>query len=1229
MKKFIATLICLLIAIPGYCASPGANKIKVSDTGDYYTGANVEAVLQEIGASGGAGGTTDDDVTVNSSAVDTTANIKDSTDITWTLGDGGAGGPDDISGAVVDDSHAHVYTNIDAFTEANLYTRLSDVTNFLQTGDALDGESITNDTIDDDSIDFTDVTLLDFGLATTHDTSTELDALYEGELDNEAGLYSALSDVTNFLQTGDALAGDDITDGSIDATELADNSVDSGELVNGGVDAGHLAADVIDETKIADNGIDSEHYNDDSIDDAHINFGCGANQVCADDIPIPVLDSPTYTTLEDAFNLFTSAGRITGGEVTDATSENVNVAAGTGVIRIADDDVSAVKFFDIPATNGIAITTDSVRYIVVDYNTGTEAITVTAWTTETWDKDTEFPLAKVVNDDGTLHILNNPWWTGDSITNMIERWQGYAYFSRDEHTKGLILSVSDETNREIAVTAGTIWSRLNEFSITALDTNVTGTFELYSYTSSAWGDSDVTAYPVTHWNDLTANAGAGGLTALTNNYYMNLWVYAEADDDDIAIIYGQAEYLKSADAEAEAPPSTISSHHSENAMLIGRIIIREGVNAPVQVDTVFGTVFTASQAADHGNLAGLSDDDHAAYENELDNSAGLLAALDDETGTGVAVFSTSPTLVTPTLGTINSGVGTALTALNGENIQDNTIDVDSLDWGAFTDLGESGAVTWGNIAEGELTDASVVTADIKADNITSALIADDQIDSEHYVAASIDNEHLADNAVDSAEINTNAVQLDALDVSDVSDNIAGDIAEGELADAIIVDADIKDDVIQEPALNVSNAPTDNYVLTYNLAGTNFTWVEAAGGGTMNSFFLEDDDGTEVEIDDTKEIKFIDSTGLTINWTDVTPGSDADPFDLTFTIVPADIAGAVAEGELANAIVVTADIKADNITEALIADDQIDSEHYVAASIDNEHLADNAVDSAEINTNAVKLDALDVSDVSDNIAADIAEGELTDACVVTADIKADNITSALIADDQIDSEHYIANSIDEEHMAVNSIDSDSYVDGSIDLAHMSSSSVDSDNIVDNTIANADMADNSIDSDDYVDGSIDAVHLAADIIDETKIADNGINSEHYNDGSVDAVHLAADTITNTQIADADQTVTMGIWFEDPTADDDFKSIWANKTANDFLITEIWAESDGDIDFDLQVDDGSPADVNGDDIEIEANEAEDTSMGGDATVAAGEELDLVITAVDDSPTWVSIQWTGNWVD
>ena len=51
---------------------------------------------------------------------------------------------------------------------------------------------------------------------------------------------------------------------------------------------------------------------------------------------------------------------------------------------------------------------------------------------------------------------------------------------------------------------------------------------------------------------------------------------------------------------------------------------------------------------------------------------------------------------------------------------------------------------------------------------------------------------------------------------------------------------------------------------------------------------------------------------------------------------------------------TVAIGADAITGDEIADDVLDSEHYVAASIDNEHLADDAVGTDEIADNAVTL-----------------------------------------------------------------------------------------------------------------------------------------------------------------------------------------------------------------------------------------------------------------------------------
>lgn len=94
---------------------------------------------------------------------------------------------------------------------------------------------------------------------------------------------------------------------------------------------------------------------------------------------------------------------------------------------------------------------------------------------------------------------------------------------------------------------------------------------------------------------------------------------------------------------------------------------------------------------------------------------------------------------------------------------------------------------------------------------------------------------------------------------------------------------------------------------------------------------------------------------------------------------------------------------------------------------------------------------------------------------------------------------------------------------------------------------------------------------------------------------------------------------LYFEDPTADDDFKSLFHFRKAA--TITSMWCESDQTVNMDLQLDDGTPADINGTDLVCDSTPADDTSMGGDTGAAAGERLDLAITSVSGTPTWVSI--------
>ena len=59
---------------------------------------------------------------------------------------------------------------------------------------------------------------------------------------------------------------------------------------------------------------------------------------------------------------------------------------------------------------------------------------------------------------------------------------------------------------------------------------------------------------------------------------------------------------------------------------------------------------------------------------------------------------------------------------------------------------------------------------------------------------------------------------------------------------------------------------------------------------LTTFQVEDGDGTEVTISHGKEWKFVEAGGININWTDVSNGSDGDPFDLSFNVSTSITAG---------------------------------------------------------------------------------------------------------------------------------------------------------------------------------------------------------------------------------------------------------------------------------------------------------------------------------------------------
>ena len=136
-------------------------------------------------------------------------------------------------------------------------------------------------------------------------------------------------------------------------------------------------------------------------------------------------------------------------------------------------------------------------------------------------------------------------------------------------------------------------------------------------------------------------------------------------------------------------------------------------------------------------------------------------------------------------------------------------------------------------------------------------------------------------------------------------------------------------------------------------------------------------------------------------------------------------------------------------------------------------------------------------------------------VASGMIAADAITSAKIADNALDSEHYTDGSIDTAHLAADSVtgakiaddalDSEHYTDGSIDTAHLADGSITAAKIADGTIVAAEIADN----------AVTTAKINADAVTSAKIADDAINSEHYTDGSIDTAHIADNNITHDKL------------------------------------------------------------------------------------------------------------------
>lgn len=396
------------------------------------------------------------------------------------------------------------------------------------------------------------------------------------------------------------------------------------------------------------------------------------------DLELARIAGSTFSTVQHLQDVFHSAGWVSGGGITDDADGTITVAAGIGLIRATDSPVAEILYFDWSAESGANVTLadNDISYIYVEYNAGSPQ--VVARTTVSTDFNTDVLLAVLSRAGTVLHINETDRHeVGDHANNMIRRLKAVLPYG---HESGAIIGAPATV--KISLTAGVFWRGLTRFTTSAVDTNVGGTFTYY-YNDGAW-QSVATQTDI---DELQYNDFGTGLAALSNNKYGVHWVYKEADDDDVAIIYGLGDYTL-AQAEDAGTPTAVPQHLEIEGILVGKIIIGKGDAFFTQLESSFTSTFQGSVATDHGNLAGLTDDDHTQYvladgtralAGAWDMGSQNLTNVDIDSGTldGITTLGIGDTTYTDRTITVATG-GVLNVVLSGASGDDFTVDTDKL-----------------------------------------------------------------------------------------------------------------------------------------------------------------------------------------------------------------------------------------------------------------------------------------------------------------------------------------------------------------------------------------------------------------------------------------------------------------------------------------------------------------------------------------------------------------------
>jgi len=444
-----------------------------------------------------------------------------------------------------------------------------------------------------------------------------------GTGDNQAASGSHTH--SNYLESTD-LTGD-ITGTSPITVTGGDNTIKAGSTVTVTFDDSGFVASSTAISRFADSSNYSTHKNDNtihftksSLDDDYapssltktrydeyvghsgnsdIHYTQDTIAISANQVTVEKLIGSTYDDIQDWLRLTQSAGKISGGTFTDNGDGTLTVSAGSGFIKIANNDFAETKFFDWQASSNMALTDNNTNYIYVTYDGGSPHVTKSLSIPS--DKNTNVMLGLAYRDGTDIHLVTAGQYINNYAKNTL--WKDIEINGKFQRANGLI--ISETGTRNIAITSGVVYAGLTKKSIPSFDSSDGDTFTYY-YRNGAGGWTKVTSQSQidnTYYDDGTGTLHELSDTIGWKTYYGAHWVYMDADGH-VFVVYGQDDYLIE-DAQNAQPPSTLPDLLGDIGRLIGKIIVQKGASTFESIQSTFDNYFVPQLVQNHNTLAGL------------------------------------------------------------------------------------------------------------------------------------------------------------------------------------------------------------------------------------------------------------------------------------------------------------------------------------------------------------------------------------------------------------------------------------------------------------------------------------------------------------------------------------------------------------------------------------------------------------------------------------------------